>query len=139
MWIIISSILFVLIIIAIRWWANGPKTILNPDMAGKTIIVTGSNTGIGQVTALNLLQRGANVIFASRDEAKTQAVIDSIQDPKIKTRASFIKLDLGSFESINIFAEEFNKKYSMNCMKTRCPKHLYHFPTLLLSLFTVGS
>lgn len=110
-WIIIALAIFALLLIVIRCVANGPRTPLNPDMTGKTVIVTGSNTGIGKVAALELLRRGAKVIFASRDEAKTQAVIDSIQDPVIKSNASFIKLDVGSFDSIKHFAEEFKTKH----------------------------
>jgi hypothetical protein len=41
-----------------------------PDMTGKVAIVTGSNTGIGYVTALELARAGANVIVAARSEVK---------------------------------------------------------------------
>jgi retinol dehydrogenase-12 len=111
-WIIIAFAIFILFLITIRCIANGPKTRLNPDMTGKIVIVTGSNTGIGKVTALELLNRGAQVIFASRDENKTLDVINSIEDPKIKRNASYIKLDVGNFESIQTFVEVFKSKYN---------------------------
>jgi retinol dehydrogenase-12 len=110
-WIIIAVGILALLLILIRCIANGPKTPLNPDMTGKIVIVTGSNTGIGKVTALELLRRGARVIFASRDEAKTRAVIDSIEDREIRKNASFIKLDVGSFDSIKNFVQEFKSKH----------------------------
>ena len=111
-WIIIAFATFILLLILIRCIANGPRTYLSRDMTGKVIIVTGSNTGIGKVTALELLSRGAKVIFASRDETKTQAVIDSIQNINIRQNASYIKLDVGSFESITLFAKEFKAKHT---------------------------
>lgn len=110
-WILIAIAILTVLIVLIRCIANGPKTPLNPDMTGKIVIVTGSNTGIGKITALELLRRGAKVIFASRDEAKTQEVIDSIQDPAIRKNASFIKLDVGSFESIKNFVQEFKSRH----------------------------
>jgi len=110
-WIIIALAIFILLLIILRCITNRPKTYLKPDMTGKVIIVTGSNSGIGKVAALTLLSRGARVIFASRDESKTQAVIDSIKDIKLRQNASYIKLDISSFESINLFVREFKENY----------------------------
>jgi NAD(P)-dependent dehydrogenase (short-subunit alcohol dehydrogenase family) len=47
------------------------------------------------------------VIFAGRDEVKTMAVINSIQDPAQKENAIFLKLDLSNFESMKNFANKF--------------------------------
>ena len=46
------------------------------DLADKTFIITGANTGIGKITAAELARRGAHVILACRSKAKTEPVID---------------------------------------------------------------
>jgi 3-oxoacyl-[acyl-carrier protein] reductase len=51
------------------------------SVAGKTILVTGSSSGIGRATALALAQRGANVIVHSRFDAEP---IQSLQAEVVK-------------------------------------------------------
>ena len=41
----------------------------NPDLAGKTAVVTGGSSGIGVETARRLAECGARVVLAVRDEA----------------------------------------------------------------------
>lgn len=48
------------------------------DLSGKTIVVTGSNTGLGRVTAEVLAARGAMVVLANRSEERTRPVLDAI-------------------------------------------------------------
>jgi retinol dehydrogenase-12 len=103
----LPSIAFILYIL--RKYFNGPMCKIAQSMAGKTIIVTGANAGIGKEAALELLDKGAKVILACRDENKTMAVINSIKDPKIKENAFFLRLDVSSLSSIESFVEEFTK------------------------------
>jgi len=39
---------------------------------GKTVVITGCNTGIGFETILDLAARGARIVMACRDVAKAQ-------------------------------------------------------------------
>ena len=49
-----------------------------PDQTGKTIFVTGANTGIGYEAARVLAGRGARVLLGCRSEAKANDAIDRI-------------------------------------------------------------
>jgi NAD(P)-dependent dehydrogenase (short-subunit alcohol dehydrogenase family) len=46
------------------------------SLTGKIAIVTGSNTGIGYETALDLFQKGAKVFVACRNEEKAKSAIE---------------------------------------------------------------
>lgn len=68
------------------------------DLAGRTFIVTGANTGIGRVTAIELARRGGAVTLACRSEERTRPVLDEIG--AAGGRASFLQLDLGDLASV---------------------------------------
>eukprot|EP00968_Pinguiococcus_pyrenoidosus_P008974 scaffold680_cov264-Pinguiococcus_pyrenoidosus.AAC.9 len=51
-------------------WLSDFSATQMPDLHGKVALVTGGNTGIGKVTAVELARKGAHVIFTVRDEEK---------------------------------------------------------------------
>ncbi len=51
-----------------------------PDMQGKTVVVTGGNSGIGYETALALSAMGARVIVTARNADKGRAAVAAIND-----------------------------------------------------------
>lgn len=70
-----------------------------PDLSGKTVIVTGASSGIGEVTARELARVGARVILAVRNVEKGRAVATTIDgDTEVR------ELDLGSLDSVRAFA-----------------------------------
>ncbi|MDX2090281.1 MAG: SDR family oxidoreductase [Kofleriaceae bacterium] len=78
---------------------------MSKDLATKTFVVTGANTGIGKVTALELARRGAHVILACRSKAKTDPVIEEIKRETGNQNVELALLDLGDFASIRACAE----------------------------------
>ncbi|HSQ64978.1 MAG TPA: SDR family oxidoreductase [Polyangiaceae bacterium] len=73
------------------------------DLTGKVVLVTGSNTGIGRVTAEQLALRGARVILACRSREKTQPVVDAIA--AAGGDAELAELDLADLESVRSCAD----------------------------------
>ena len=51
--------------------SRSASDILNVDMTGKNIIITGSTGGIGKETARSLAKMGGNIYFATRNRDKT--------------------------------------------------------------------
>jgi NAD(P)-dependent dehydrogenase (short-subunit alcohol dehydrogenase family) len=71
-----------------------------PDFTGRTVIVTGANSGLGEVTARELARVGAKVILAVRNTAKGDtAAAGMTGDVEVR------KLDLQDLASVREFAD----------------------------------
>src|ERR1700709_704435 len=71
-----------------------------PSFAGRTVIVTGANSGLGEVTARELARVGAKVILAVRTTSKGDtAAAGMTGDVEVR------KLDLQDLASIREFAD----------------------------------
>lgn len=71
-----------------------------PSFAGRTVIVTGANSGLGEVTARELAGRGATIIMAVRNTAKGEKAAANIRG-LVEVRA----LDLQDLSSVRQFAD----------------------------------
>ncbi|RZC35467.1 adh short and/or KR domain containing protein, partial [Asbolus verrucosus] len=81
-------------------------------MEGRTVIITGSNRGIGKATAMEIAKRGARIILACRNLDMAEKVQKEIIH-ETKNRSIVVKkLDLSSQKSIREFAAEINKTES---------------------------
>jgi len=79
------------------------------DLEGRTILITGANTGIGRATALALGKRGATLYLACRSEAKAAPVIEEIKAAG-NDDVHFLALDLGDLASVRACAASFLAK-----------------------------
>lgn len=73
-------------------------------MQGKTVIITGANTGMGKQTALELARREARVILACRNAQTGEKASREISRLTGNVQVVFQQLDLASFSSIREFA-----------------------------------
>lgn len=76
-------------------------------MQGKVCLVTGANTGIGEVTARELAGRGAKVWLACRNEARAQAAMQRIRQTHPAADLHFMALDLGDLGAVRNAADAF--------------------------------
>lgn len=80
------------------------------SLRGKTVLITGANTGIGKATALELARRNARVILACRNLERGQDAAMEIRS-KINGVEIIVKqVDLASLTSVRHFANEISKE-----------------------------
>jgi NAD(P)-dependent dehydrogenase (short-subunit alcohol dehydrogenase family) len=74
-----------------------------PDLGGRTVVITGANSGIGLVTARELARAGAHVVLAVRDQERGRTAAASI------TGSTEVRhLDLADLASVRGFAREWD-------------------------------
>jgi WW domain-containing oxidoreductase len=94
-------------------WKFGARTtadevLAGHDLTGRTIIVTGANTGIGYETARSLAKAGARTILACRGAQAGADAVKRIKSAHPNSGAEARVLDLASFASIGRFCAELD-------------------------------
>ncbi len=141
------SILFTILAIILAWMlpslrhyariyrqfvAGGtvPNEVLkSTNLVGKTIVITGGNTGIGFESARIFYQLGAHVLLLCRDEQKAKVAVEQIESlkksnggdlykkekwfvrsPPDEAKIEYMIMDLGDLDSVVQCAQQINDR-----------------------------
>ncbi len=77
-----------------------------PDQSGRTVLVTGANSGLGWETADVLAGQGARVLFAYRSRERADAGRDRILARHPEADLVYLSLDLASLDSVRKAADQ---------------------------------
>ena len=78
-----------------------------PDQSGRTVLVTGGNSGLGYQTVLRLARKGARVQLAARDRGRGTAALERLAAEAPGSHAELAELDLADLASVERFAAGF--------------------------------
>ncbi|XP_063044634.1 retinol dehydrogenase 12-like isoform X1 [Engraulis encrasicolus] len=92
--------------IALRRWMAGGVCRSKARLDGKTVLITGANTGLGKETAVDLASRGARVILACRDMGRGGRAAEEIRKRSGNGNVLLKQLDLASLESVRRLATD---------------------------------
>ncbi|XP_019728127.1 retinol dehydrogenase 12 isoform X1 [Hippocampus comes] len=110
----LAAVTFLVVLFApyIRRYAAGGVCVSSARLDGKTVLITGANTGIGKETALDLAARGARVVMACRDVDKGEGAAASIRAAYPEAQVEVRELDLADTCSIRSFAQQFLRDFT---------------------------
>src|ERR1019366_308060 len=77
------------------------------ELAGRTFMVTGGNTGIGRATVAGLARRGGRVYVACRSQEKGRRAVADIVAATGNESVASLPLDLADLASVRRCAGEF--------------------------------
>ncbi|WP_102716252.1 SDR family oxidoreductase [Paenibacillus castaneae] len=81
-------------------------------MAGKLVVVTGANSGMGFATTVELAKKGAHIVMLCRSKERGEQALEKALSQSGSTKLELAICDLGSLASIRSFAAYFKQKYS---------------------------
>lgn len=79
-----------------------------PDLAGRHVVITGANAGLGFETARVLAGAGASLTFACRNRAKADAAVAQLVAEHPGAEVAVIDLDLADLSSVAAAAERLH-------------------------------
>ncbi|KAI1425925.1 short-chain dehydrogenase/reductase [Xylaria sp. FL1777] len=94
----------------IRWGTKNPPADPKVSFAGKTVLITGANTGLGFQAAQKYAALGAErLILGVRSQPKGEAAKEAITNATGFSKIDILTVDLTSFDSVQAFVEKLEK------------------------------
>jgi NAD(P)-dependent dehydrogenase (short-subunit alcohol dehydrogenase family) len=94
------------------WSSTTDEVLAGKDLSGRTVFITGANSGLGQETARAMASRGAHVILAGRDQGKLDETVAAIRETLPKAELDTITIDLTSLESIRAATSRARQRFA---------------------------
>ena len=85
---------------AIRKRLGNWQPISSFDLRGKTVVITGPTSGLGEQVARQLALTGANLVLVARNEEKCARVINEIAPLCTGSKPVFVRAEMGDLESV---------------------------------------
>ncbi|HEX6270381.1 MAG TPA: SDR family oxidoreductase [Anaerolineales bacterium] len=81
------------------------------DLASKTIIVTGANSGIGKAASIQLAKLGAHIVMMCRNAERGQQALQEVRSASNSERVELILVDMASQKSVRNAVKEFLSRH----------------------------
>lgn len=78
-----------------------------PRLDGRTVVITGGNSGIGLEAAVVFARRGAKTVLACRDPGRAEGAVADVRMRAPGADVSAMRIDLSDLGSVNGFVDAF--------------------------------
>ena len=95
---------------AIRKRLGNWQPISSFDLRGKTVVITGPTSGLGEQVARQLALTGANLVLVARNEEKCARVINEIAPLCTESKPVFVRAEMGDLESVRSACAEIQQQ-----------------------------
>ena len=85
---------------------------MNYELANKTIIITGANSGIGKAASIQLAQLGAHVVMMCRSAERGEQALQDVCAASKSDKVELILVDMSSQKSVRNAVNEFLGRHS---------------------------
>lgn len=89
---------------------DGGMDVFSPpagSLRGRTIVITGGNTGLGFESAVRLAKAGATTVITARTDEKGVKAVEQIKSASGSSDVHYVQLDLADLASISSFAGKY--------------------------------
>jgi NAD(P)-dependent dehydrogenase (short-subunit alcohol dehydrogenase family) len=80
-------------------------------MEGRTVVITGGNSGVGKATAVALARAGAHTVITARSEERGRSAVSDIRRSSGSDRVDLVVFDLADLSSVRAGASELLDRY----------------------------
>lgn len=84
-----------------------------PSMKGRSVLITGATSGLGQATAIRLASLGATVRFVARDESRACLAHEAIVDASDSVDVGYFIADMADFDSVRAVAARLAHEFGV--------------------------
>ncbi|MFB6220200.1 MAG: oxidoreductase [Halolamina sp.] len=82
-----------------------------PDQSGRTVVITGANSGLGYAATEAFARRGADVVMACRSVERGREAAEGIRLGTGDGSLTVMELDLANLDSVRTFADAFGTEF----------------------------
>ncbi|CAE8587693.1 unnamed protein product [Polarella glacialis] len=80
------------------------------SLQGRTVLITGANTGLGKESAIRLARAGATVVITARTDEKGLQALEAIKAASSASDVHFLQLDLADLANVRSFRQRFQSQ-----------------------------